>query len=131
MRRFALLFSILFLLSAPAALRATIFGSVRGIVHDSQHRPVKDAKVTLKAADSDYSQTKQSGNDGEFDFSAVPIGNYTVTVSRQEFSEQQQQLTVRSETSPVLHFELTLAGGAKGLFEKVSVDKVWTTPTGG
>ena len=37
------------LLSTCVAM-ATIFGSVQGIVHDPQHRPVQNATVTLKAA---------------------------------------------------------------------------------
>jgi TonB dependent receptor/Carboxypeptidase regulatory-like domain len=110
MRRLFLLLSLLIALAAPHAASATIFGSVRGIVHDPQHRPIPNAQVTLKADDSDYSQTKQSNNDGEFEFDAVPIGNYTVTVTRQDFSQQQQTVLVRSDTSPVLHFELSVAG---------------------
>ncbi len=113
MRKLFLLLSLLLVLAAPHAVRATIFGSVRGIVHDPQHRPIPNAQVTLKASDSDYSQTKQSNNDGEFEFDAVPIGNYTVTVTRQDFSQQQQAVFVRSETSPVLHFELSVAGATQ------------------
>ena len=37
--------------SAPA--RAEIFGTVHGIVHDPQHRPIQDATVDLKAQHSD------------------------------------------------------------------------------
>ena len=74
------LFVILFLFTATIT-RATIFGSVRGIVHDPQHKPVADVSVTLKSATSDWSQTTQSSTDGEFTFSTVPIGDYTVTVS--------------------------------------------------
>ncbi len=110
MRRLILLFSLLLALAAPHSLLATIFGSVRGIVHDPQHRPIQNAQVTLKADDSDYSQTRQSNDEGSFEFDAVPIGNYTVTVTLQNFSTQQQAVLVRSETSPVLHFELSIAG---------------------
>ncbi len=99
-----------FCLFAVVALHATIFGRVQGIVHDAQHRPVQGAHVTLKAQNSDWSQSQDSSDNGEFEFSAVPIGNYAVTVSAQNFQQMQQNVVVQSDTSPVLHFELTLAG---------------------
>ena len=58
--------------SAPA--RAEIFGTVHGIVHDPQHRPIQDAAVDLKAQHSDWVQHQKTNGDGEFDFSAVPSG---------------------------------------------------------
>ena len=55
-------------------------------------------------------QTQQSNDNGEFAFSAVPVGNYAVTSVIQGFQQQQQDVIVLSDTSPVLHFELALAG---------------------
>src|SRR5579864_8753100 len=92
-----------------AAARGTIFGGVRGVVHDPQHRPIQDAEVTLKAADSDWTQSQKTNDSGEFEFTAVPLGNYTVTAALTGFQMQQQAVTVKSDTNPVLHFELTLA----------------------
>lgn len=89
---------------------ASIFGSVHGIIHDPQHRPVQGAKVTLKAQNSDWTQSQNSSDNGEFQFGSVPIGNYVVTVSSQGFQEMQQEVVVVSDTSPVLHFKLTIAG---------------------
>ena len=99
-----------FCLFAVVALHATIFGRVLGVVHDAQHRPIQGAHVTLKAQDSDWSQSQDSNDNGEFEFSSVPIGDYAVTVSAQNFQQMQQNVVVQSDTSPVLHFELTVAG---------------------
>ncbi len=93
-----------------AAAFATIFGSVRGIIHDPQHRPIQAAHVTLKAQNSDWTKSLDSDSNGEFDFNSVPIGNYTVTVSSPSFRPTQQAVIVQSDTSPVLHFELAIAG---------------------
>jgi hypothetical protein len=93
-----------------AAALATIFGSVRGVVHDPQHRPIQGAHLTLKAQNSEWTQSQGSDENGEFQFSSVPIGNYTVTVSAQGFQQMQQDVIVQSDTSPVLHFKLALAG---------------------
>jgi outer membrane receptor protein involved in Fe transport len=89
---------------------ATIFGSVRGVIHDPQHRPVQGVHVTLKAQNSDWTQSQDSSDGGGFEFSSVPIGNYAVTVLSKGFQEMRQDVIVQSDTSPVLHFELTVAG---------------------
>jgi len=89
--------------------RAEIFGNVHGIVHDPQHRPIPDAAVDLKAQHSDWVQHQKTNDNGEFDFSAVPLGEYTVTVMVANFQPSQQNLVVGSGTSPVLHFQLELA----------------------
>jgi outer membrane cobalamin receptor len=107
MRRISL-FTIILLLIATTAL-ATVFGTVRGIVHDPQHRPVSDTAVVLKARSSDYTQTAQSDVNGDFHFDAVPLGEYTVTVSQPNFVTLKKNITVLSGTAPILHFELLLA----------------------
>jgi outer membrane receptor protein involved in Fe transport len=103
----ALPFLLLILVAAVAY--AGVFGTVRGIVHDIQHRPIGNAAVTLKSKTSDWSQSSSTNPDGEFEFTSVPIGNYTVTVSSQGFNQVQQDVVVQSDTSPVLHLMLQVA----------------------
>jgi outer membrane receptor protein involved in Fe transport len=106
MRR-VLWFVLLFLPLAGAAL-ATVFGTVRGIVHDPQHRPVSGIQVVLKAKASEFSLTAITDDAGQFHFDAVPLGEYTVAVSDSNFATDQQNVTVLSGTAPILHFELRL-----------------------
>src|SRR3984893_14136568 len=113
MRSILKLFAPLVFLSVPAL--ATIFGTVRGIVHDPQHRPVADATVTLKAKASDYTQTMGTDAESQFHFDAVPLGEYSVTVSQGGFVTQEQGVTVLSGTAPVLHFELRLPTQAQSV----------------
>ncbi|MGB6027598.1 MAG: carboxypeptidase regulatory-like domain-containing protein [Candidatus Sulfotelmatobacter sp.] len=108
MRQVASLTAVAVFLSA--ATFATIFGSVRGVVHDPQHRPIQGAHVTLKAQNSDWTRSSDSDDNGEFEFASVPLGNYTVTVSLDGFQQMQQGVIVQSDTSPVLHFGLFVAG---------------------
>jgi hypothetical protein len=98
---------ILFALGASAY--ATIFGSVRGIVHDPQHRPVQGATVTIKSASSDWQQTLTTDSAGGFLFQAVPLGEYTVQVANQGFASQTQRAIVNSGDLIDLHFQLGLA----------------------
>jgi outer membrane receptor protein involved in Fe transport len=88
---------------------ATVFGTVRGIVHDPQHRPVPSSEVVLKAKSSDYTQKTQTDANGEFHFDAVPLGEYIVTVTNASFEGQEQIVTVLSGTAPILHFEMHIA----------------------
>jgi hypothetical protein len=94
---------------------ATIFGSVRGIVHDPQHRPILGAHVTLKAQNSGWTQSQDSDLNGGFLFTSVPIGNYTVTVTSKGFQQVGQDVIVQSDTSPVLHLQFTVEGAKESV----------------
>src|SRR6266478_6246294 len=113
MRGVLKLLAALLFLGVPAL--ATIFGAVRGIVHDPQHRPIADATVTLKAKTSDYAQTLPTDAEGEFHFDAVPLGEYSVTVSQAGFVTQEQGVAVLSGAAPILHFELRLPTQAQSV----------------
>jgi hypothetical protein len=108
MRTRFVLVSLLVILCAPL-LHATVFGTVRGIVHDPQHFPVPGASVEIKSTTSDWSNTTTTNSNGEFSLPAVPLGGYTVTVSASGFGKVQESLTLASDTSSVLHFMLSLA----------------------
>ncbi|HEY1657947.1 MAG TPA: TonB-dependent receptor [Candidatus Sulfotelmatobacter sp.] len=130
MRQSFKMLAVVFLLSAIAL--ASIFGSVRGIVHDPQHRPIQSAHVVLKSRTSDWTQSQDSNSNGEFEFTSVPIGNYTVTVTQQGFQQVQQQVTVQSDTSPILHFPLPVAGTKENVSVSETPEEVTTqsvTPT--
>ena len=103
-----LLFLALFAIGAAAAL-ATVFGTVRGVVHDPQHRPVAGSTVKIKSATSDWTQSVQTDQDGTFSFSSVPLGDYFVSATKQGFAEAQQAVTVVAGSSPTLHFQLKIS----------------------
>ena len=103
----ALALILLLLLQLPAD--ATVFGNVRGIVHDPQHHPIGGARVTMQASDSAYKMDATTNPDGEFAFTAVPLGKYTVTVYAPGFTEEAQVFTVVSGSAPVLHYQLAVA----------------------
>src|SRR6202790_651090 len=115
-----------------AIAHPAILGNVHGIVHDPQHRPVPDAMVDLKAQRSDWVQHQKTNGDGEFNFSAVPLGDYTVTVTLANFQQAQQSVVVGSGTNPVLHFQLALASVTEKTVvtgEPVSATMDSVTPT--
>jgi len=95
------------LLAAVAA--ASIFGSVRGLVHDPEHRPVQGAQVTIRAQDSQWSQATTTSAMGEFQFNTVAAGRYVVSVSAPGFKEQSLKVAVNSGGAVNLHFPMALA----------------------
>ncbi len=109
MRSIHLLFLASLLLLAGTA-SATIFGSVRGIVHDPQHRPVKGAMVMLKSKSSDWGKSTNTDGNGEFSFNPVPLGEYTVSAASPGFDQAAQDVTIQSDSQPVLHLALNVAG---------------------
>ena len=92
-----------------ACALASVFGTVRGIVHDPQHRPVGGAHVTLQADSSAYTQDSTTNTEGVFEFQAVPLGQYTITLTAPGFNPQTQSVLLASGSTPILHMQLTVA----------------------
>ena len=105
-RKSVLCISLIF---APAITFATIFGSVRGIIHDPEHRPLQGAMVMLRAKNSDWAKSTNTNEDGQFEFNAVPIGEYNVVVAEPGFAQVSEGVSVRSDSEPVLHLALKVA----------------------
>ena len=103
------------LLLASVAAFANVYGAIRGVVHDPQHRPVQGAMVMLKAKASDWAKTATTDANGEFQFNAVPLGDYSVSVASTGFGQTAQDVTVISGTVPVVHFQLQLASAKENV----------------
>jgi len=89
---------------------ASIFGTVRGIVHDPQHRPVQGAMVMLKSKSSELGKSANTNSSGEFSFNGVPVGEYLISVMSPGFAQAVESAIVNSDTEPVVHFQLQLMG---------------------
>jgi hypothetical protein len=116
MHRLKLLVSAVLLLTASAAF-ANVYGAIRGVVHDPQHRPIQNAMVMLRAKSSDWAKSVTTDINGEFQLNAVPLGDYSVSVASQGFAQTTQDVTVISGSVPVVHFQLHVASAN----EKVTV----------
>jgi len=114
------------LLLAAITCFAQVYGAIRGVVHDPQHRPIQDAMVMLKAKSSDWAKTASTDANGEFQFNGVPIGDYSVAVASKGFAQIAQDVTALSGSVPVVHFQLRIAAAN----EKVTVsDNSEVVPT--
>jgi outer membrane receptor protein involved in Fe transport len=129
MRKIALFLAFMpFLCYHPA--EANVFGRIHGVVHDPQHRPIASAHVLVKSATSSASESALTGPDGTFTIPALSLGNYIVTVSSTGFETTSEALTLASDTSPVLHFELAVGSVKESVTTETSASNVNTaTPT--
>jgi hypothetical protein len=114
------------LLTVTVAAFANVFGSLRGVIHDPQHRPVADAMVMVKSKTSEWSTTTNSDANGNFTLLSVPLGEYVVTVVGPGFNQVEQNVVVMSGTQVVLHFALSVAG-AKEMVNVVGAPEVAPT----
>jgi hypothetical protein len=109
---------------APAAAVAANVGSVHGVVHDGQHRPIAGAALELRSRTSAWSQRGSSNASGEFAFPAVPVGDYLLSVGQSGFATLALPLTVVSGAAPSTHVQLQ-----PGVPEEtVTVSATATTP---
>jgi Carboxypeptidase regulatory-like domain/TonB dependent receptor/TonB-dependent Receptor Plug Domain len=123
------LFAAALLMAASIPAFATVFATVRGVVHDPAHRPVPGATVTLQASDSEFVLRATTTSDGEFDLPQAPIGVYRLTVTATGFSTITQPLTVSSGTNAVLHIPLPVASAAQTVVVEGEEDSLSVTDT--
>ncbi len=100
---------ILLALLAPIQSFASVFGTVKAIVHDPQHRPVQGAQVEVKSRTSALKTSATTNEDGIATLLNVPVGEYEVTVNSQGFTSAAQPATVTSGSVQELHFALAVS----------------------
>ena len=125
-RALAALLALFFILIVPNA-HASILGSVRGLIHDPQHRAVSGVAVKLHALGSAFEQTTTSNDAGEFVFEQIPIGEYAVDVQSPGFRQEEQRMTLSSTRDVRLHFSLKLAAAAETV--QVTDEPINVNPT--
>src|ERR1043165_5506813 len=111
------------LLIGSAAL-ASVFGSIRAIVHDPQHRPVGHARITVQSRTSDWKQSADTNGDGVVQFTTVPVGEYELRVDAPGFTAPVQMVTTLSDRVQELHVQLALATAKESVEVSASADAV-------
>jgi hypothetical protein len=113
---------LVLLITASLPAMANVFATVHGVVHDPHHRPIANAKVTLTAADSEFSLSAVTDSEGAFELSQTPIGVYRLEISAPGFDTVFQPLTVASGTNPSLHVALPVAPSSQTVVVDGSAD---------
>ncbi len=124
----SILLALLLLFSLPGF--ATVFATLHGVVHDPQHRPIANARVALKAADSDFTLRATTNSEGEFDMPQAPIGVYRLEVEALGFAAGTETITITSGTNAVVHIALPVASTSQTVVVEGAGAQVDTvTPT--
>src|SRR5258708_11252873 len=116
LRRIAsIAFACLFLLAQAPRLSAQVDeGAINGVVQDSTGAAVPNAHVTLVNTDQGLTLESTTGSAGEYFFSPVRIGHYTVTVTAPGFSTTtQQNLTVAVGQHLLVNVKLSLGAASQ------------------
>ena len=79
---------LLFLTCMPAtrAQSESINGTIRGHISDPSDQPVAGAKATAANKATGYSRSVDSGEDGYYVIVSLPLGTYTLTVTKDGFT---------------------------------------------
>lgn len=88
--KLSLLFSLVLLSLSASAFAQVDTGAVVGTVVDSQQQRVADATVVLRRDSTGVERTTKSDHDGNFNFSPVSIGTYSVSVEHEGFERYVQ-----------------------------------------
>src|SRR5579875_1146742 len=107
-RRFFLALPVLLMASSILLQAAATLGTLRGIVHDPQHRPIPKAQLVLLRQGEKRSWKAQSNGQGEFEIGNIPPGEYTITVAAPGFQKFTETIQVNSGLSPVVHLQMQL-----------------------
>ena len=85
-----------FLVMAPAAYGQGITtGTITGTVVDPSGAAIPNAQITATSTAQGTQRKTTSGSAGEFSFYAVPIGQYTMTISAPGFAHSNGELGVQ------------------------------------
>ncbi len=75
---------------------ATVFaqsgvGSARGTVTDAQGGTIPQAQVTITNVETGYARTENTDANGNYGFQSLPVGRYTLSVTKEGFSTFQEK----------------------------------------
>jgi hypothetical protein len=85
---FAFVLILLSLFAARPARAQQTLGGITGAVTDSQGGILPGTTVTLVSNDTGLKRTQTAGSNGFYTFPNLPIGNYTLTFSREGFATE-------------------------------------------
>ena len=109
MKRTAITLLGIFLVLGAGEAFASVFGTIKAIVHDPQHRPVQGAQVEVQSRTSAFKTSSTTNDDGIATLQNVPVGEYAVTIVSHGFAPVQQPATVISSSIVELHFAMAIA----------------------
>src|SRR5258705_9862724 len=101
---FGLLLPVVMLMATvTGAMAQSNYGAIRGMVADSQGAGIAGAAVVLTAEATKITRTTVSNGSGEYVFSAVSPGTYSVTVTSEGFKRSDVRGIVVDAGNTITH----------------------------
>ncbi len=119
-RSFPFLFALVLSFVATQA-HAQSTGNIRGTINDSTGANVPGAAVTVTNPATGLIRTEQSNDSGLFVFSDLPIGSYTISITKAGFQTQRRAAT-ELLTGQTIGLDVTLSIGSQTETVEVSTD---------
>ncbi len=95
-------------LAATSLVAQTFRGGILGTVTDNSGASVADTQVTVNSVDTGLSRSVQTDAEGNYHFSELQIGNYSVTVSKAGFrTETQKGIVVAVSADSRVDFKMS------------------------
>jgi hypothetical protein len=120
-RRFLTIF-IALLIAVPSLWAQSNYGAIRGIITDAQGAVLPKSQVTLTSATTNIARSTVSNGAGEYTFSAVDPGTYTVTVEMSGFQKLERKGII-IDSGNTIPLDLTLTIGSEGQIVEVSASE--------
>lgn len=83
--RFVLIFCVVILVALPVWGQLAATGTINGTVNDPSGAAVPQAKVVATNTGTNLRRLTQTDTNGSFVFASLPVGHYTVTISKSGF----------------------------------------------
>lgn len=106
---------IVLLISLAYPALAQFNGSVRGVVTDPSDAPVPNAAVTIKNVDTGVSSSTKSDNSGNYIFTSLAPGNYSISVDTSGFRPFQVNATVQTAQTLDVPVKLSLSTSSQSV----------------
>ena len=101
-------------LPLSSAMAQTTYGAVRGLAKDPQGAVIADATVTLTNQGTKVARTATTTTSGEYNFTAVDPGVYSVSVVMAGFKKvENKDITVETGATATVDFSLTIGGATE------------------
>jgi hypothetical protein len=119
--RFRVALFLLFLIGGEAARAQIVGGTINGSVHDKTGASLEGASVTVRQIETGATRTLTTDGEGRFSAPSVPVGHYTVKISKDGFAaEERGGIVLTVAQSLQLNFVL----GLESVQQQVEVDAV-------
>ena len=99
----------IFLCSASFMAQTPDAASVRGQVLDQTHAAVTGAEIRIKSAVLGIERATSTDASGQFSFTGLPVGAYSLTVHKSKFADLSRELTLVGGTAANVQLQLSVS----------------------